>query len=84
MAQKTVEELMVGWESRRMKYEDRFMAKLDRQMDAAEPMIGELQGEKGHRYYINVRSATGRLTGAIREFATKVEASDYLIRNRYV
>lgn len=81
---KTLDELFEGREIRRAKQEDRFMAKLDRRMDAAEALIGHLQGEKGFRYYINIRSKTGRLTGAIKEFATKLAATDYLLRNRYV
>lgn len=81
---KTDEELMEGRARRRAKYEDRFMDRLDRRMAEAEPLIGELQGEKGHRFYINVRSKDGRLTGAIREFANRSDATAYLLRNNYV
>jgi hypothetical protein len=69
---------------RRVAAEDRYLDKLERLVKLAEPLVGHLQGEKGFRYYINVRSAAGRLTGAIREFASEGLAIDYLIRNRYV
>jgi hypothetical protein len=73
---------------RRMKREardrDRVCTTLDRKERGAEPLVGELQGERGHRFYINVRSATGRLTGRIREFPRRHDAVAYLIRNNYV
>lgn len=69
---------------RRVAAEDRFLDKLDRLSAKALPLVGHLQGEKGLRFYINVRTLAGRLTGAIREFATETAAIDYLIRNRYV
>lgn len=69
---------------RRVAAEDRYLDRLERLVKLAEPLVGHLQGEKGLRYYINIRSAAGRLTGAIREFGTEIAAIDYLIRNRYV
>lgn len=83
-ARKSIDELLDGRERRRMKYEDRFLDKLDRQMGKAEALIGKLMREGRTIFYINVQSKTGRLTGAVKEFATSGAASDYLIRNRYV
>ena len=56
----------------------------DRRYGDADALIGELQGEAGHRFYINVKTAHGRMTGRIREFAHRSDAVNYLIRNRYV
>lgn len=81
---KTLEELMDGRDIRRGKQEDRFLDKLDRKLAAADAFIGELMREGTTIFYINVRSAAGRLTGATREFAHRAGATDYLIRNRYV
>jgi hypothetical protein len=71
-------------EKRRNAAEDRYMDKLERLMKEAEPLIGELVREGRTLFYVNVRSKAGHLTGAIREFARSVDASDYLIRNNYV
>ena len=59
-------------------------AKLDRRDAAADALIGILQGEAGRRFYINCRTMDGKLTGKIREFKTRSEAADFLLRNRYV
>jgi hypothetical protein len=56
----------------------------DRKQAAAEALIGELQGEAGHRYYINLLDRKGRFTGKIKESRSQFELIDYLIRNRYV
>jgi hypothetical protein len=69
---------------RRMRAEPAQIARLDRQMDAAEALIGELQGEAGHRFYINLLTAKGHFTGKIRESRSKAELVSFLIRNRYV
>lgn len=69
---------------RRMRAEPKQIAKLDRQMDAAEALIGELQGETGRRYYINLLNRAGQFTGKIKESRHKDELISFLIRNRYV
>lgn len=81
---KNVEELLEGRQLRRMKEEDRFVAKLDRQHAACEPLIGELNREGRTVYYINRLDRQGRLTGKTAEFPMWGAAADYLIRNHYV
>ena len=56
---------------------------MDKLREEMQPLIGELQGEAGKRYYINVRTKDGRLTGAIKEFPTNRMAADFLISNDY-
>lgn len=68
-------------ESRRFAAEARAYDKLGTQMDAADALIGELNSGA---FYINIRSKSGRLTGAIRKFKCRSDAANYLIRNRYV
>jgi len=68
-------------ELRRFAAEARAYDRLDRQLSDAEALVGLfINGD----CYINVRSNTGRLTGAIRRFGNKHDAVNYLIRNRYV
>lgn len=69
---------------RRLRAEPRQVAKLDRQLDEADALIGELQGEAGFRYYVNIRSANGTPTGRIRESRDRASLVSYLIRNHYV
>jgi hypothetical protein len=69
---------------RRVAAEDRYLDKLDRLSNAAEPLIGQLMREGRTIFYVNIRSKVGALTGRTREFGTQVAASDYLIRNHYV
>ena len=56
----------------------------DRRADEAEALIGELCKEGRRVFYINMKTAKGAFTGKIREFGSRFEASNYLIRNRYV
>jgi hypothetical protein len=68
-------------ELRRFAAEARAFDRLDRQISDAADLVGELvTGD----YYINVRSKSGRMTGAIRRFSQRSDALHYLIRNRYV
>lgn len=71
---------------RRERANDRAIDRMDREYAAlnAAQLVGVLQGEKGMRYYINVRRKDGSLTGAIREFNNWSDADAYLIRNHYV
>lgn len=69
---------------RRERANDRYYDMLIAKEDKCEALIGELQGEKGKRYYINQLSFKGSYTGKIVEFTNKAEASLYLIRNHYV
>jgi hypothetical protein len=71
-------------EQRRFASDQRAWDKLGTQLADADALIGELMTEGVLGYYTNVRSKTGRLTGAIRRFARRVDAQHYLIRNRYV
>jgi hypothetical protein len=68
-------------EARRFASDQRAWDQLGRQLADADALIGELNGGT---FYINVRSKGGRLTGAIRRFATRSDAQSFLIRNRYV
>lgn len=62
------------------RYYDMLVAK----EDACDALVGELQGEKGKRFYINCLTRDGRYTGKIREFPIRAEAVLFLIRNHYV
>jgi hypothetical protein len=66
-----------GREKRRAKQEERFQTKLDRQMTAAEAMIGELCKEGKQVFYIYP------VGGKYRE-GPRHELIDFLIRNKYV
>jgi hypothetical protein len=68
-------------ELRRFAVEARAYDRLGRQIDDAKALVGQLVGGG---FYINVRSKTGRLTGAIRRFDREMTAVSFLIRNRYV
>lgn len=76
-AKKTYEELMEGWQLRRMKADDRWLAKRERQERDAERMIGELCKEGKTVFYVYP------VGGKYRE-GTRSELIDFLIRNRYV
>jgi len=68
-------------DARRFSAEARAYDKLGKQLSDADALIGEFaHGE----FYINVRSKSGKLTGAIRRFQRRTDAAHYLIRNRYV
>ena len=67
--------------SRSYHQQDRALARREKLEAAAAPLVGELQGEKGHRFYVNLRPLH---KGKIREFATFTEAIEFLVRNRYV
>lgn len=68
-------------DARRFAAEARAYDRMDKQLSDADALIGEfVTGE----FYINVRSKTGKMTGAIRRFQRRVDAKHYLIRNRYV
>lgn len=85
MAAMDIQQQLDGNHNRRMANQARIdYARWDRRSDEAEAMIGELQGERGRRFYINVRSSTGRMTGRIVEFKSRFDAIAYLMRNGYV
>lgn len=65
-------------EKRRFKAEDRAYDRMTAETDNCEYLIGELCREGNTVYYIFTRS------GKTKEFISKVEAQDYLIRNGYV
>lgn len=68
-------------ERRRFAVEARTYDRLGRQIEDAEALVGDfVSGD----CYINVRSKSGRLTGATRRFAKRADAVSFLIRNRYV
>ena len=69
---------------RRMRAEDKALGKLERLEKLAEPLIGELQGETGFRYYINLLDRHGRFTGKTKESRSYGELIAYAIRNGYV
>lgn len=68
-------------DARRCSAEARAWDKLGKQLVAADALIGEFAGGE---FYVNVRSKTGRMTGGIRRFSRRTDASMYLIRNHYV
>ncbi len=70
-------------ESRHFAAEARQYDKLDRQIDQAEQLIGELIRDGKTVRYINVLSKAGVLTGKTVE-GTRAELISYMIRNRYV
>lgn len=70
-------------EKRRFAAEERAYDRLDRQLNEAAALIGELCKEGKQVFYINQRSKTGRPTGKIVE-GTRAELINYLIRNHYV
>jgi hypothetical protein len=70
-------------EARRIANENRTLARQDREERAVAHLIGELQGETGLRYYVNLRDGRGNLTGKIKESRSYFELVEYLIRNGY-
>jgi hypothetical protein len=69
---------------RRHRADERAYDRLDRLERQAEPLIGELQGEAGFRYYINLKDRHGRPTGKIKESRSRADLIAYLVRNHYV
>ena len=67
-------------ERRRFRSDQGAWDRLGRQLAEADALIGELSSGA---FYINVRSKSGKLTGAIRRCARRDDASSFLIRNRY-
>lgn len=84
MIKKTIDELLEGRQLRRMKEEDRFLDRMDRRIQSAEKLIGELCRDGRTMFYINERRKDGTLNGRIREFERRFAATDFLLRNRYV
>lgn len=70
-------------EGRHFKADERYFDKLDRAIDAAEVLIGELCREGVKVLYINVLSKEGKYTGKTKE-GTRSDLISYLIRNKYV
>lgn len=70
-------------ERRRFAAEERAFDRLDKQMDEAEPLIGELMREGKTVYYINLKDRNGRPTGKTKE-GTRADLIAYLLRNHYV
>ena len=75
---RSCEELMDGRQIRRMKAEDRFLDKMERQERAAESLIGELIREGKKIYYVNF----GRKNYT--ENASYFDMVDFLVRNKYI
>jgi len=75
---KTCEELMEGRQIRRMKQEARFLDKLDRQMEHAEEMIGQLCREGKTIYYVFP------VGGRYKESTNFIDLFQYLVRNKYI
>lgn len=77
------ERAAINSHNRRMREEAAALRRLDRQMDAAEALIGELHTVDGKVHYINLRDRKGNPTGKIMK-GRRLDLIDYLIRNRYV
>lgn len=78
------EKMLDAKEKRRFAADARAEARLDRQWDEAEKLIGELVRDGKTIHYINITTAKGSLTGRTKEFTSFGSAVDYLIRNRYI
>ncbi len=76
-----IEKMIDRRERRRFASEAAAYDRLDRQLNDADALIGELASGT---LYINVRSKNGAMTGRIRKFNHRSDAASYLIRNRYV
>jgi hypothetical protein len=74
MAKQSFEAFLEGRDNRRAKNEARAYDRLDRQMDAAEAMIGQLSSGKLYVFPVG---------GKYRE-GTRQDLISFLIRNRYV
>lgn len=83
-ARKNHEELMEGRQLRRMKEEDRFLARREAIEAKAEALVGELCREGRTVYYANLTTRDGDFTGKTYESASHTAVADYLIRNHYV
>jgi hypothetical protein len=79
----TDEQRMEGWQSRRLKAEDRFLGRLEKLEAAAEALVGELCREGVTVFYVNLKDRKGRFTGKTRE-GSLGDLIRYLIRNGYV
>ena len=71
-------------EAIRFAAQDRAIDRLDRQMAAAEPLIGILCREGQTIYYVNQLDRSGRLTGKVIERTNRAAIIDYVTRNHYV
>ncbi|MFG1270805.1 hypothetical protein V5F40_22905 [Xanthobacter sp. DSM 14520] len=72
---------------RRLKSEDRFLARVEKREAAAERLVGELCRDGRIVHYISCLSARGVPTGRTREFPGPAgfgQAISFLIRNNYV
>lgn len=74
----TSESFLEGLQLRRMKAEDRYLAKFEKQEAAAEKMIGELVRNGETVYYVFPQG------GKYRESVRYYDLVLFLIRNRYV
>lgn len=75
---KNAEELMEGRQIRRMKQEERYLAKIEKQMKDAEEMIGELCREGKAVYYVYP------VGGRYKESDNFISLFEYLVRNKYI
>jgi hypothetical protein len=71
-------------QDRRLAAEPRQLAKIDREIDAADALVGELVRDGVKVFYINQLRKSGLPTGKVVEFKYRFQAAEYLIRNRYV
>jgi len=83
MAIRTADQESATRELRRLRAEDCTLTRLGKREKEVAPLIGELCREGKTVYYINLRRASGAMTGKTKESASFHELSDYLIRNNY-
>jgi hypothetical protein len=81
---RTIEQETETRDRRRCKADDRWIARMDKRLNEAAHLVGEIIREGVTVFYINVRSKAGGLTGKTREFANYGTAVGFLVRNRYV
>lgn len=72
---------MEARDAARCKADDKAYAILERRMNEADALVGELNSGK---FYINARNLAGRMTGKTVEFTSRSLAVAYLLAKRYV
>ncbi len=79
-----IEKILNQREKRRERSNNNAFDRLDRQYAEAEKFIGILIRDGKSICYINQLSATGKMTGKIKQFPDKSDAVCFLIRNNYI
>jgi len=78
---RTIEQDLDTRELRRLRYEDRYLVRLEKLEAKAEPLVGEVMREGKTVYYVNLLPLR---RGKVKESYSHSELVDYLIRNKYI